>query len=62
VPAYAEIANQRVAMAAGEVEHVLDAINFFLEEAAPEQLANITRHLGKAGLACTRRPVEGVAA
>ena len=62
VPAYAEIANERIALAAGEVEHVLDAVNFFLGTASPEQFANITRHLGKSGLACSRRIIKGVAA
>jgi len=50
VPAYAEIANERIAMAAGEVAHVVDAVNFFLQDATLEQFMAITLPLRKAGL------------
>jgi hypothetical protein len=62
VPEYAKIANERIAMAAGEVEHVVDAINFFLVDATPEQFTAITGPLQRAGLACARRITKGVAA
>jgi tRNA/tmRNA/rRNA uracil-C5-methylase (TrmA/RlmC/RlmD family) len=62
VPAYAEIANERIAMAAGEVAHVVDAVNFFLQDATLEQFMAITLPLRKAGLACAHRIMKGVAA
>ena len=62
VPAYAEIANERIAMAAGEVEQVVQAVNFFLDDATVEQFAAITLPLRKAGLACAHRIRKGAAA
>ena len=50
VPEYARIANERIALACGEVDQVTDAITFFLNDADGDQRTAITRVLSKAGL------------
>lgn len=62
VPEIAEIANRRIALAKGENDEVIEAINFFLRGAAEDQSAAITGALEKSHLRCVRTALSGVAA
>ena len=50
VPEIAEIANRRIALAKGENEEAVDAVNFFFDGASDEQRDVIQKALAKSGL------------
>lgn len=55
MPDIAEIANRRIGLGQDDCEHVVEAINFFLEGATPEQYQAISSSLEKNGLDCVRK-------
>ncbi len=62
VPEIAESANRRIALAHGENEEVVDAINFFLESANDETRQAITSRLEKSNLHCVQNVIKQIAA
>ena len=59
VPEYVKIANHRIAMAKGENEEVLDAVNFITNGAGAGQLATIKTALAKCNLNVVQDWTEG---
>lgn len=55
MPDIAEIANRRIALGQDDCEEVVEAINFFLSGATPEQFQAIESSLEKNGLECVRK-------
>lgn len=56
---YVEVANHRIAMAKGENEEVIEAINFLCEQAAPEEYGAISAALKNCRLGVVRNTLGG---
>ena len=59
VPEYVEIANRRIALAKGENEEVVDALNFITNGAEARQRATIKTALDKCNLGVVQHWTEG---
>ena len=57
MPEIAGIANRRIALAHGENEQVIEAVNFFANNADHEQYAAIATSLEKCGLSCVQNSI-----
>jgi len=62
VPEIAETANRRIALAQGENEEVVDAINFFLASANDQTRQAITSRLESSNLHCVQNVIKNIAA
>lgn len=59
MPDIAKAANRRIALAKGDNDEVVEALNFFLEGVSDQQYQIITSALEHSGLRCVRRAIGG---